>query len=119
MCEQLVSQGAEILARNLRCVRGELDLVIRQSGSIVVCEVKTLVAGDRAQISPFDSIGPRKRAQIRRVTAAWLAGEPAHDCDGDRVPRPPPAVEVRFDAFAVIVTVRTGEVTIERVEGAF
>jgi len=37
----LLEQSVEILDRNWRCVRGELDIVAREGPALVVCEVKT------------------------------------------------------------------------------
>ncbi len=117
--DRLVEQGWEIVALNMRCGRGEIDIVARDGEALVICEVKTLRARENPFLSPLESIGGKKRARIRRTAAAWLAGEPAHDGVGDPVGRPPPTRELRFDAFAVVVEAATGKALIEHVRGAF
>ena len=79
----------EVLARRWRCAQGEIDIVARDGGCLVVCEVKTrrsLQAG-----GPLDAVTPAKFARLRRLAAAWLA---AHDERFD---------EVRIDVVAVVV----------------
>ena len=46
--EHLRRQGLTILARNWRCAAGELDVVAREGGTLVVCEVKTRRSGRSA-----------------------------------------------------------------------
>lgn len=102
-----------MLERNARMRGGELDLVVRAGRTLVFCEVKTrragAGAGARAGRSPFESIGPRKRLQVRRVAIEWLAS---------RRERPATA-EIRFDAIAVLVDARDRLVALEHLEAAF
>lgn len=67
-----------VLARNWRpadrTLRGELDIVAVDGSDLVVCEVKTR-RGTGAGV-PFDAVTPRKLAQLRRLTGAWLAEHP-------------------------------------------
>lgn len=118
VCRWLRQQGWEILATNLRCARGELDLVAFDGEVLVVGEVKTLRVRDGSGIAPFDSIGYRKRKLLRRTATAWLTGTPAKDGYGNPVARPVRMPALRFDAFAVTVHERTGEYKIEHVRGA-
>jgi putative endonuclease len=77
------------VARNLRVavegLRGELDVVMsdQRSGLLVVCEVKARTGASGA--GALETLGPRQRARIRRMTAVLLA-------DGTLRAR-----EVRFD----------------------
>lgn len=58
---------------------------------------------------PWDALGEAKRAQVRRMAAAWLA---------EARPRPFGA-QLRFDAIGVVVD-RAGElVRLDHLEGAF
>lgn len=116
--ERLVELGWEIVTSNLRCARGEIDIVAREGEVLVICEVKTLRARGKPFLSPLESIGRQKRRRIRRTAAAWLAGEPARNGDGETVGRPPPTRELRFDAFAVVVEIESGIAVIEHVRGA-
>lgn len=67
-------RGYRVLARNVRIGGGELDLVVRRGGRIVVCEVKSkrgLAYGD-----PLEAAGPAKARRVRRTAETWLATRP-------------------------------------------
>lgn len=73
--EHYERSGAEILARNWRCRRGEIDLIVLdRSGTrpvLVFAEVKartTTVYG-----SGFDAVDWRKRKRLRSLAGIWLA----------------------------------------------
>jgi putative endonuclease len=85
----------QILARCARTAAGEIDLVAYDQSTIVFVEVKARRVGARAptERDPLESIGPRKRARLRRAGAAWLS---AHR---DR----PRARRIRFDAIGVTI----------------
>ncbi len=83
-------QGFEILARNWRCTRGELDVVARRGRRLVVCEVKAR-ADDRWGTA-FEAVSARKQLRIRRATAEMLSSLAIG------------RVEVRFDVAAVTGT---------------
>jgi putative endonuclease len=86
-----VREGYQIVARNWRCPRGELDVVAWRRGVLAVCEVKarrTTNFGD-----PFEAITPTKMQRLRRATAAFVAARPS----------PLPRVDqIRFDAASVL-----------------
>lgn len=86
--------GLEVVARNWRCsspgVRGEIDVVARDGGVLVVCEVK---ARRRAAVGePLVAVTASKQRQLRRLAAALLASG-AHATLGTR--------DLRFDVVAV------------------
>ena len=67
--------GWRVLARNARVpgIKGELDLVALDGHTVVFVEVKTGRAGTRSGPgSMLEMVGPRKRAQLRRLAGAWL-----------------------------------------------
>ena len=71
---ELERRGWTLLARNARIagIRGELDIVARDGGTLVFVEVKTVHAGNATgPASPLEMVGPRKRAQLRRLAGAW------------------------------------------------
>ena len=98
----LVEQGMVVLDRNWRCELGEVDLVLRDGGTLVVCEVKT--RSSLAFGSPLEAVTERKAARLRRLAARWLAD---HDVRPD---------DVRIDLVGVLVRSATPE--IEHVRGA-
>ena len=98
--------GFEVLARRHRTRFGELDLVVRDGDLLVFVEVKARRAGSGR---PFDALDEVKRAQVRRMSAAWL-----HDV----APRPFFA-SVRFDAVGVVMAPDGRLVSLDHLEGAF
>ncbi len=70
----LVGQGYEVLARNFRTRRGEVDLIVCRSGRLAFVEVK------KWDVLPPESlgqaIGPLKRRRIVEVARSWLSRHP-------------------------------------------
>ncbi|MEM9608017.1 MAG: YraN family protein [Actinomycetota bacterium] len=69
-------QGYEIVARNWRAGRGELDLVAATSGVLVVCEVRTRRSTSHG--SAFDAVTHDKQRRVRRLAMAFLDAHPTH-----------------------------------------
>ena len=72
---RLAGAGWTIVERNARPagVRGELDLIALDRDALVFVEVKARSAGSRAgPETPAMAVGPRKRAKLRGLAAAWL-----------------------------------------------
>ncbi len=78
--------GYRILARGFRTPVGELDIVARRSGVLVVVEVKA--RGDLSTAA--ESLGPRQRGRIARAASAFQQARPS--CAG---------LDVRFDVMLV------------------
>lgn len=95
----LEQAGFSILARRARTQAGEIDLIARQDGLLVFCEVKA--RGDRDTAAY--SLLPRQRRRIAAAAEAWLADRPELAL-----------LDARFDA--ILVTAR-GEA--EHIAGAF
>ncbi|MHB1137939.1 MAG: YraN family protein [Microthrixaceae bacterium] len=68
--------GYVVLDRNWRCRHGELDLVLRGHGTLVICEVKTRTS-DRFG-TPFEAVDVRKQRRIRRLAVLWLEEHDEH-----------------------------------------
>jgi putative endonuclease len=92
-------RGFDLVARNWRCATGEVDLIVRRDGLLVVCEVKARRTD--AFGPPAGAVGRVKQQRLRRLAAEWLA------TSGIR------GVEIRFDVVAV-----TG-IEVEVIEDAF
>src|ERR671936_1954237 len=80
--------GFEVLARNHRTRFGEIDLVVFDGSTLVFVEVKTRRASGSGR-GPWEALHERKRRQVRRMAAAFLAD----------VQDRPRATDLRFDAI--------------------
>lgn len=85
--EHYERSGADILARNWRCRRGEIDLIVLdRSGPrpvLVFAEVKarsTTMYG-----SGFDAVDRRKRRRLRSLAGIWLADAKPEGLGFDRI----------------------------------
>ncbi|CAA9314666.1 MAG: Endonuclease [uncultured Frankineae bacterium] len=88
--EHLTADGLTVLARNWRCRRGELDLVLREpDGTLVFCEVKTRSGTGFGE--PSEAVGRRKAARLRSLACLWLAEH-----------RPPGSGALRFDVVSIV-----------------
>lgn len=87
-CQHLTEQGYQILERNWRCEQGELDIVARQHGWLVFCEVKTR-RSERFG-SPIEAITQAKAERLRRLAMAWVD---AHGGGG----------QIRIDVVGVLI----------------
>lgn len=91
--------GYRVVERNWRCAEGEIDLVCRRRGTIVVVEVKARTSG--AYGSPAAAVSMAKQRRLRRLAARWLRERRVH-CDVvrfDVVAVTPAGLEVLEDAF--------------------
>ncbi|WP_110205006.1 YraN family protein [Nocardioides daejeonensis] len=95
-------RGMALLDRNWRCELGEIDLVLRDARTLVVCEVKTRRSIARG--TPHEAVGPAKLARLRRLAARWMLEHDVH------------ASHVRLDLVAVVAPHR-GAVEIDHVVG--
>jgi putative endonuclease len=82
-----LARGYELVARNWRCALGELDLVVRRGGTLVICEVKARSGSTFG--GGHEAVTRAKRRKLRTLAEAFLA---------DRVRAP---MAVRFDVASV------------------
>ncbi|MCI7813879.1 MAG: YraN family protein [Lachnospiraceae bacterium] len=66
----LEEKGYQILERNYRSRRGEIDLIALDSGTIVFIEVK--YRSERKKGDPLEAVGWRKQSQICRTARVFL-----------------------------------------------
>jgi putative endonuclease len=100
--------GYALVARNHRTRWGEIDLVVHDGQTLVFVEVKTRRATGSGR-GPWEALHERKRTQVRRMAAAFLA----------EVEDRPRAVDLRFDAVGVVIDPRGRLVALDHLEGAF
>jgi putative endonuclease len=100
--------GYELVVRNHRTRWGEIDLVVHDGSTLVFVEVKTRRATGAGR-GPWEALHERKRIQVRRMAAAYLADV------RDR----PRAVELRFDAVGVVIDAHGRLVRLDHLEAAF
>lgn len=94
------AHGYQVVDRNWRCALGEIDLICRRDGLVVIVEVKTRASTTFGH--PAEAVTPAKQRRLRKLAGRWLEGH------RDRSGR-----EIRFDVVAVL-----GE-EIQVIEGAF
>lgn len=83
----LKKKGYQVLARNFRSGRDEIDLICLQGKIVVFVEVRTRAAG--ALVSGYDSINRRKREALKRVCRSYF-----------KIMKPKP-LTLRFDVVEV------------------
>ena len=99
----LVEKGFEIIERNYRYGKGEIDIVARDKDFLVFVEVKSRESLEYGK--PEEAITKRKMSQIRKITEAYLAEKNITD------------ENIRFDVVAILFL--GGETTINYYENAF
>ena len=111
--DHLVALGYEVLDRNFRTARGEIDVIAADSKAIVFCEVKTRVEGGRSGPAlALDAVGPVKQRRLRRLATAWLhqrreeGGAPHRE-------------RLRFDAIGITLSPGGRVLSIDHVADAF
>lgn len=67
----LTAKGMCVLDRNWRCAEGEIDIVARDGGALVIVEVKT--RSGRSHGTAFEAVTGAKLLRLRTLAARWLA----------------------------------------------
>jgi putative endonuclease len=88
--EYLTRLGWQILDRNIRAGRYELDIVARDGATVVVVEVRC--RGPGSITTGFGSLSPTKRIRVRRAGERLWHSKYRHDATVERM---------RFDAASV------------------
>ncbi|MBN1655524.1 MAG: YraN family protein [Deltaproteobacteria bacterium] len=89
-------KGFEIIARNQRVGRLEIDIIARKGTLVVFCEVRSRT--DDSWMTPAQSIGHAKIERLRRAAIQWL------------ISTQPSATEIRFDVASVVYDVPQGRI---------
>ena len=99
----LARRGWQILARNYRVNRKEVDIIARRANTVAFVEVKARAG--RGYGHGLEAITWKKRREIAHVARAWLARSGA------------PHLQYRFDAIAI--TWDGSSHTLEHIENAW
>ena len=81
--------GCEIIARNFRTPKGEIDIIFQEGDNIVFGEVKSRT--NMRYGRPSESVDSRKRNQIITVSKQFLCQSNKFD------------LEIRYDVFEVFI----------------
>lgn len=84
----LESRGLEVIDRRWRCRLGEIDIVARDGGILVVCEVKTRTTEMFG--TPLAAVTPRKVRRLRQLAVTWLREHDEH------------VSEIRLDVIGIL-----------------
>lgn len=98
----------ELLDRNVRVGRLEVDLVLRDGPAVVVVEVRSRGPGSWQRA--LESIDRAKRARLRRAGRRLWASRYQHVAGVERL---------RFDVVAVDLDTRADQPAVEHVKAAF
>ena len=101
----LKARGYDILERNYRAVRGEIDLIAQDDDFIVFVEVKT-----RRSLKfglPQTAVTTQKQRQISKVALAYLQTKNLFDAP------------CRFDVIAIHLSPQLTLLKLEQIESAF
>jgi putative endonuclease len=110
VAERLTAAGWEIIERNARTRHGELDIVARDSRTLVFIEVKAAREGvHHGPERPILSVDFRKQRRVRRLATAWMSQRRGL----------PPYEEIRFDAVGVTLDRADRPVDVEHIRAAF
>ena len=103
--KHLKTRGCEILARNYRALRGEIDLIVQDGEFTVFVEVKT-----RRSLKfglPQAAVTWQKQRQISKVALAYLQTQNLLDAP------------CRFDVIAIHLSPQLELLHLEQIESAF
>lgn len=89
VADRLRAEGFEVVARNARVGRLEIDVIASRGSLLVFCEVRAR-RGD-AWVAPHHTIDAAKARRVRSAAAAWLRQHPS-----------PQARELRLDVASVV-----------------
>ena len=73
-CAYLQQHGLRLIARNYRCRRGEIDLIMRDADNLVFIEVR--YRRQSRYGSGLESVDARKRARITCCATQYLQAHP-------------------------------------------
>jgi putative endonuclease len=103
--EFLTIRGVQVVDRNVRSGRGEIDLIAREGDTVVFVEVKLRSGTDTA--APLMAVNAKKREDVARAATRWLQAHGLTD-------RP-----VRFDVVGITWEADGSRLRVEHIRNAF
>ncbi len=99
----LLQCGYEILEYNFRCRMGEIDIIARDGGYLVFCEVK--YRSGEGQGDPMEAVNLRKQRTISKCAAYYLMRHGLTDplCRFDVISVKDEAISLIKNAFEYVV----------------
>lgn len=85
----LERQGMQVIDRNWRIARGEIDIIAIDGDELVLCEVKTRSGTGKG--TPEEAVSATKQRRITRLAEAYIAAAGLAPC------------RVRFDVVSIMV----------------
>jgi putative endonuclease len=105
----LESKGYEIIGRNYRAWRKEIDIIAKKDGDIIFAEVKTRSTAKFGSASL--SVNITKQRRIILAAKKFLL-----DCNNDKLYS---GLQPRFDIIEIYQNKKTGKNYVRHLEGAF
>ncbi|MEN8719872.1 MAG: YraN family protein [Oceanococcaceae bacterium] len=87
-CQFLQMRGLQLITRNFRCRRGEIDIIMNDGGTVVFVEVRQRQAD--ALVGAAASVSSAKQQRLIAAARFWIARHPTHA-----------AAFMRFDLVAI------------------
>ncbi len=103
-CDYLVSEGYNIVERNWRFGRGEIDIIAKQNDLLIFIEVKSRKTLEYGM--PELAVTKKKQLQIRKIAEAYLYEKEIADID------------CRIDVISILLTDKEHP-EINHIENAF
>jgi putative endonuclease len=108
-CRYLRRHLFSIIERNYNSRYGEIDIIAKRGELIIFVEVKA--RRDKSFGEPFEAVGPRKQAQIKRMAKMWLATHQRDPVLKDSV--------FRFDVISILLNEDNESVEFLHIKDAF
>ncbi len=73
VADYLHARGYQLVARNARAGRLEIDIIAERGGVLIFCEVRTKKPG--GFYTPAETVDYKKRTRLRKSALDWLRGQ--------------------------------------------
>lgn len=98
----LLKQNYQLIGRNIRVLRGEIDIIAQHEKQLIIIEVKTKTTAEVAE--PWQQVTKSKQRQLIKLADSYVKQEGID-------------LDVRFDVISILMHGRNHELT--HIESAF